>query len=157
STLLQAGIVGPSARGQQAQDAIHKLTGDDPFLGWDNQLRDEGVFRVVHERLRRHLPAAAPSREDGWRRDAITHWGVSVGNLLTRVNLGGEVRWGPMLPHDFGSSPTRPAGERTIGRRGDGSGAFAATLAGHAFVSIDARWVFWDVSLDGNAFKDSHD
>ena len=150
------GIIGPSARGEQSQNQIHKLTGDDPFLGWHNQLRDEAVFRVVHEQLQRHLPRSPASAERTWRRDAISHWGVSVGNLLTHANAGGELRWGPALPDDFGSSPTRPAGERTIGRRDEGDGAFAAALAGHVFVAADARWVLWDVSLDGNAFRSSH-
>ena len=156
ANLLQMGIVGPSARGRQSQNQIHKLTGDDPFLGWDNELGDEGVFRVVHEQLQRHLPRAPAAVGDSWRWDAVSHWGVSVGNLLTHVNVGGEFRWGPSLPDDFGSSPMRPAGERTIGRRGEGRSAFAAELAGHAFLAIDARWVLWDISLDGNAFKSSH-
>ena len=157
TTLVQVGIVGPSARGRQAQDTIHKITGDDPFLGWDNQLGDEGVFRIVHERLQRHrLGAAVPGPVGSWRRDAISHWGASFGNLLTNAGIGGELRWGPTLPDDFGSSPTRPAGERTIGRRGEGVAAFAAGLSGHGFVALDARWVLWDISLDGNAFRDSH-
>lgn len=156
ASLLQVGIVGPSARGRQAQNGIHKVTGDDPFLGWDNQIRDEGVFRVVHERLHRHLPAARPAKPGSWRRDAISHWGASVGNLLTHANLGGELRWGPTLPDDFGSTPARPAGERTIGRRGDGASPFTPGLSGHGFVSADARWVLWDITLDGNAFQPSH-
>ena len=65
ATLVQVGIVGPSARGRQAQDTIHKITGDDPFLGWDNQLGDEGVFRIVHERLQRHRLGAVRRTPDG--------------------------------------------------------------------------------------------
>ena len=156
ASLLQVGIVGPSARGRQSQDLIHKLTGDDPFLGWDNQLRDEGVFRLLHERLQRHQPRTAAPTDGSWRWDAVSHWGASVGNLLTHANLGGELRWGPTLPDDFGSSPMRPAGERTIGRRSAGRSAYAPGLAGHAFLALEARWVLWDMSLDGNAFKDSH-
>ncbi len=156
ASLLQLGIVGPSARGRQSQDVIHKLTGDTSFLGWDNQLRDEGVFRLLHERLQRHQPRPAAAAEGSWRWDAVSHWGVGVGNLLTHANLGGEVRWGPTLPDDFGSNPMRPAGERTGSGRSEGQATLAAGLAGHAFFAFDARWVLWDMSLDGNAFKDSH-
>lgn len=156
ASLLQVGIVGPSARGQQSQNLTHKVTGDYPFLGWENQLHDEGVFRLLHERLRRHPARPAAPAGGNWRWDAVSHWGVSLGNLLTQANLGGELRWGPKLPDDFGSSPTRPAGERTIGRRREGRSAFAPGLAAHAFLALDARWVLWDMSLDGNAFKDSH-
>jgi lipid A 3-O-deacylase len=156
ASLVQVGMIGPSARGEPAQDQIHKLTGDAPFLGWEHQLRDEAVFRVLHERLQRHLPRSPPAAVGSWRWDAVSHWGVSLGNLQTHANVGGEVRWGPALPDDFGSSPTRPAGERTIGRRGEGDSAFAAAPTGHAFVAVDARWVLWDISLDGNTFKSSH-
>jgi len=156
SSLLQVGIVGPSARGREAQDAIHKLTGDKPFLGWDNQLHDEGVFRLLHERLQRHVlsDTGAPSHTGGW--DAVTHWGAGVGNLLTHADIGGELRWGPGLPDDFGSTPTRQAD----GRIEDGGQAPGAGSAGvrsfHGFASIDARWVLRDISLDGNAFRHSH-
>jgi hypothetical protein len=156
ASLLQVGIVGPSARGRQSQNQIHKVTGDYPFLGWDNELRDEGLFQVVHERLQRHLPRAPAAAGNGWRRDAVSHWGVSVGNLLTDVSVGGEFRWGPTLPDDFGSNPLRPAGERTMGRREEGRSGSTSGLAGHAFLAIDARWVLWDISLDGNAFRSSH-
>ncbi|HEX5871437.1 MAG TPA: lipid A deacylase LpxR family protein, partial [Longimicrobium sp.] len=156
-SLVQVGFVGPSARGEQAQNQIHKLTGDYPFLGWHNQLRDEPVFRVVHERLQRHLPRAPAAAVGSWRWDAVSHWGGSLGNLLTHANVGGEVRWSPVLPDDFGSSPTRPAGERTVGPRDAGDSAFATAPTGHGFVALDARWVLWDISLDGNAFKSSHD
>ena len=150
---MQVGIVGPSARGRQAQNEIHKVTGDKPFLGWNNQLGDEGVFRLVHERLQRHPAQATQARTLRW--DAISHWGASLGNLLTHANLGGELRWGVKLPDDFGSTPTRPAGERT-GRGHPARAGAAADFAAHGFASVDARWVLRDISLDGNAFRFSH-
>ena len=53
STSLDVGIVGPSALAEQTQNRVHKAIGVDQFLGWDHQLNDEPVFRVLHERFRR--------------------------------------------------------------------------------------------------------
>jgi hypothetical protein len=149
TTQLQLGIVGPSAKGEQVQNEVHRILDVAPFEGWDNQLRDEPVFRLVHERMRRFSP-----HEDGkWGWDAITHWGGSLGNLATYANAGGEVRFGRHLPDDFGSTPLRPAGENTAPTRGArAGGAFGI----HAFLTADARWVLRDITLDGNTFKDSH-
>ena len=153
SNLIQVGIVGPSARGRQSQNNIHKLTGDKPFLGWDNQLRDEGLFRLLHERRQRHPLPDGASRPNTARPDAVTHWGASVGNLLTQFNLGGELRWGRNLPDDFGSAPTGSV-DGPVGLPGGASGS--DNLALHGFASVDARWVLRDLSLDGNAFQRSH-
>ncbi len=149
TTQLALGMVGPSAQGKQVQDAVHDLLGDDKFMGWDNQLHDEPVFRLLHERLRRW---PAEGNAAGWGWDAISHWGAAVGNLSTHGNGGGEVRFGWKLPDDFGSSPMRPAGENTAPTRGGRTPGWS----GHLFVSTDARWVLRDITLDGNTFRHSH-
>ncbi|NEK92333.1 MAG: lipid A deacylase LpxR family protein, partial [Xanthomonas euvesicatoria] len=70
----------------------------------------------------------------------------------THLNAGGEVRFGWKLPDDFGSTPTRPAGENTApSRLGRASG-----WSGHLFLTTDARWVLRDITLDGNTFRNSH-
>lgn len=149
TTQLRFGMVGPSALGEQVQNEVHHATGDAPFEGWDNQLRDEPVFRLIHERMRRFS-----AEERGiWGWDAIVHYGGSVGNLATYANTGAEVRFGRHLPDDFGSTPLRPAGENTAPTRGPRTGG---PFGIHAFVTTDGRWVLRDITLDGNTFKDSH-
>ena len=148
TTQLALGMVGPSAQGKQVQDAVHGLLGDDKFMGWDNQLHDEPVFRLLHERMQRW-----PSTNNaGWGWDAISHWGGAIGNLATHANGGGELRFGWKLPDDFGSSPLRPAGENTAPTRN----GRAQGWSGHLFVTGDARWVLRDITLDGNTFRHSH-
>lgn len=148
-TQLQVGILGPSARGEEVQDAIHHALGDAEFQGWDNQLRDEPVFRIVHERMRRFPADTGP----GWGWDAITHWGGSVGTLATYANAGGELRFGRNLPDDFGSTPLRPAGENTAPTTGPRA---RSGFGIHLFLTADGRAVFRDITLDGNTWKDSH-
>ena len=148
TTQLALGVVGPWAQGKQVQDAVHSLLGDDEFMGWDNQLHNEPVFRLLHERMQR-WPG---SNSAGWGWDAISHWGGASGNLATHANAGGELRFGWQLPDDFGSSPQRPAGENTAPtRRGRAEG-----WAWHLFLTADARWVLRDITLDGNTFRHSH-
>ncbi|WP_350563926.1 lipid A-modifier LpxR family protein, partial [Psychrobacter sp. CAL346-MNA-CIBAN-0220] len=75
-------------------------------------MRDEPVFQLLHERMRRHdLPPVPFARGSGLSQDMITHWGGALGNFGTHANLGTEWRIGWRLPDDFGSSPLRPAGE----------------------------------------------
>ena len=149
TTQLQLGVVGPAAFGEEVQDAVHDLLGDEKFRGWDNQLRNEPLLGVVHERMRRWGDGEANAGDWGW--DAIAHWGGTVGNRATYANAGMELRWGWHLPDDFGSTPLRPAGENTApsGRRPSGWGW-------HLFLTSDARWVLRDITLDGNTFRDSH-
>ncbi len=152
TTQLQFGVVGPSAQGKQTQNSAHKLLGGDRFRGWDHQLQDEPVFRLVHERMRRYRFDTQRQDERGW--DAIAHGGGSFGNLSTYANAGAELRYGLRLPEDFGSTPLRPAGENTAtDHRGDpGRRPFAA----HVFLASDLRWVLRDITLDGNTFRRSH-
>lgn len=151
TTQLQLGVVGPAALGRQVQNAVHDLLGDDKFQGWDNQLHNEPVVRLVHERMRR-WPGDSAVNAGGWGWDAISHWGGAVGNLSTHANGGFEVRFGWRLPDDFGSSPLRPAGENTA----PSSQSWAPGWSTHLFLTTDARWVLRDITLDGNTFRNSH-
>lgn len=150
TTQLQFGIVGPSAMGKQAQDAVHGLTGSERFRGWDNQLEDEPVVRLLHERMQRF---SSNDGAGGWSWDTISHYGGSFGNLATYANAGAEFRFGLNLPDDFGSTPLRPAGENTAPTRQPQS---LYTPGAHMFLTLDTRWVLYDITLDGNLFRDSH-
>ncbi len=150
TTQLRLGMVGPSAAGEWSQDTVHRIFGRPRFKGWDNQLRDEVLVQVQHERLWR---LRREERSNGWGWDLTSHAGGSLGNLATFANAGAEVRWGKHLPDDFGTDPQRPAGENRAPsvQPFDGS-----RWAWHLFSSIDARWVLQDITLDGNTWKDSH-
>lgn len=153
STTLDLGMVGPSSRARETQNLWHDLIGSDRFNGWDNQLGDELAFRLAHERARRFPAKGVFGDPEGFGVDMIRHYGLSLGTLATYGNAGGEVRFGWRLPDDFGTAPLRPAGENS-------APAVRARSAGHwsvhGFVSVDARLVLRDISLDGNTWKDSH-
>jgi hypothetical protein len=148
STQLRLGMVGPSAKGEQLQNGLHKIIGVNEYRGWGNQLRDEPLLQLLHERLRRVRFGATPFDLES---DLIGHWGGSLGNFATYANAGAEWRFGRNLSTDFGTDPLRADGENVA--RGD---APPQRLAWHAFVSFDLRVVAHDVTLDGNTWKDSH-
>lgn len=150
ATHLRLGIVGPSAQGEAAQDAFHHLFGRDRFRGWDNQLKDEPLLQLLHERSWRHRPDAGT---DGRSWDRITWLGGAVGSPRTYANAGIEYRFGANLPDDFGSNPMRLSG--------DGQSPVLRDTQGpgwdwHFFASLEARAVAHDVTLDGTLTRDSH-
>ncbi len=151
STQLVFGLVGPDAYGEQSQNFIHGIIGSDKFHGWDNQLHNEPVVMLVHERSQRYARHTIGDRGLQW--DAINHWGGAIGNFQTHANAGTELRLGFRLPDDFGSSPVRPAGDNTAPTE---SYRVMRGWTWHAFIATDARWVLRDITLDGNTFRDSH-
>jgi lipid A 3-O-deacylase len=146
---IRVGMVGPSAYAEQVQSQWHDIIGVDRFNGWDNQLRDEPVLQLIHERRTRVTRRQIP-KDWGW--DLTRHWGASLGNFATYTNVGGEFRIGIRLPDDFGTLPLRPAGENTSPVKE----IRHANWSAHAFVGIDARWVLYDITLDGNTYGPSH-
>lgn len=151
STLLQAGIVGPAAGGEEIQDFVHDLTGSDKFSGWDNQLHNEPVVRLMQQWHRRW--SYARLLDSSLAGDVIAHGGGSLGNLATFANAGIEMRIGAALPDNFGSAPILPAGDTVSPlRRSD----YTERLAAHLFVAVDVRYVVHDITLDGNTWEDSH-
>lgn len=149
STRLKLGIVGPSAQGEMAQDALHQLFGRARFRGWDNQLRDEPLLQLGHERAWRWRTSDGAGGL-GW--DRIVYAGATAGNAITYANAGVELRFGPRLPDDFGSNPMRLAGEGMApGGEWHGRG-----WDWHFFASLEARGVAHDITLDGGSAKDGH-
>jgi hypothetical protein len=147
STTVNAGVVGPSAFAHETQDFVHEIVGGERFAGWDHQLRDEPVFRVMQQRLHKYTMI-----KPTWMSDLIVHYGGSLGNLTTFVNAGAEVRFGGWIPDNFGSAPSLPVAENTAPTLGS---IYSDTVRMHAFVALDVRYVAQDITLDGNTFKDS--
>jgi hypothetical protein len=148
STMLQLGVVGPAAGGEQVQNGAHSVFGSERFRGWRNQLHNEPVFMLQHERLNRFAWGSGE-----WTWDAITHYGGALGTYKTFLNAGAELRFGKHLPDDFGSTPLSPAGENTAP-----SGLIrpGGEWRVHGFLTTDTKVVGRDITLDGNTFRDSH-
>jgi lipid A 3-O-deacylase len=147
ATTLNVGIVGPSAFAEETQSFVHHIVGGRRFAGWDHQLRDEPVFRLLQQRMHKRTWIGSTVMSD-----VILHYGGSIGNLTTFVNAGAEIRFGSWFPDNFGSAPLLPVYENTAPSIGP---VFSERVRFHGFVALDVRYVIRDITLDGNTFKDS--
>ena len=100
SLVLDLGVVGPWAYGQESQRLIHDLRGLGHPSGWDNQLDNEVGAVLLYERMWRW---PKHERRSGLDWELLPHAGAAVGNVQTYANLGGELRAGLNLPDDFGT------------------------------------------------------
>ena len=146
---LRFGVVGPTTHAGEVQNEWHRLLNIDRFNGWNNQLHNEPVIQLIHER---RIRVARQDTTTTWGWDFTRHWGGSLGNFATYANLGGEWRFGLRLPDDFGTAPLRPAGENTSPLHAALSNAGSV----HLFAAYDARAILYDITLDGNTFRSSH-
>lgn len=146
---VQAGVVGPSALGEQTQNTWHKVLGELQACGWDGQLRDEPGLNVVLSHLRRfHWPVAA-GKPHGLAVGVGPGFTVSVGNVQTFAGTGVQVRLGQGLDGDFGPAMIGPSlSSQGFGESMRGGGWYV-------FAALEGRVVGRDVTLDGSTFRAS--
>lgn len=142
---LRLGWVGPSIRGEQLQNAVHRVIDAPRFRGWAHQLHDEPLLELAQYRTQRWQPA-------GRSTDLLGHWGVRLGTLQTSAFAGLEWRFGSNLRDDGGSAPLKPGSNEVAETSWNPLGQTRWTW----FLTAGARAVAWDLSLDGNVFHDSH-
>ncbi len=151
SSQLRFGVIGPASLADSTQSQWHRIINVPRFRGWQNQLHNEPVFQLIHEK---HIRWPNYNTNTGWGWDVIGHAGASLGNFATYANAGFEWRFGYRLPDDFGTAPLSPAGENSAPLK-TAPGNYDS-LSGHLFVALDGRWVIRDITLDGNTFRSSH-
>lgn len=152
---MRIGMIGPAAYAEEAQNFIHEERDFDTFQGWDNQLDNELGLIFLVERKYKLLNKTPQDGRLGY--DFITHYGATLGNVATYINVGAEFRTGWYIPHDFGTSSVRPGGDNSApDAHWDPRQADDGRWGVHGFITLDARLVGRDIFLDGNTFEDSH-
>jgi lipid A 3-O-deacylase len=147
---LLAGVVGPDAHGEEAQNDWHQFIGVDKSRGWDEQLHNEPGVMLSYERKWRFLQPIG----GGFAVDAIPELGLTVGNVMDYIEAGGMLRFGRNLEADYGPQRIRPALSGTpyfnsdYLTEGDPFGFYF-------FVGTQGRAVARNLFLDGNTFRDS--
>ena len=149
---ITIGIVGPSAQGEEVQNAWHDATRGflnlDRVQGWDAQLHDELGIVLTEERKWRFAGTAGR-----YEVDVVPEVNVSLGNIFTYAAAGGLVRFGRHLAVDWGPPRVQPAlaGSDFVNVQALGGDGFAW----YAFAGTEARLVARNIFLDGNTFQDS--
>lgn len=152
SLVLNVGVVGSWAYGQEAQRLVHDARGLGHPNGWDNQLHNELGVVATYQREWRW---PEQKRRVGLDWEFIPHAGIALGNVYTYANLGAELRVGFNLPDDFGTASIGPAATTSTpvdGREGAQRSRFDLGL--YAFLRADGRLVAHNIFLDGNTFGD---
>ena len=139
---IQAGIIGPESLAENAQREWHELVDAAEPRGWKHQLKTEPglVVRYVRTWLFRY--------GEDVTLDLIPTCGVSLGNVATHATVGGVVRVGINVPHDFGVN--------TIDSPSSVVGDGVAQWGAYVFAGADIRLVGYNVFMDGNMFRNSH-
>lgn len=152
---IDVGMVGPLSQAESAQDLVHDIIDVDRAQGWDNQLENEIGLELICETKWRLWHT---ENQRGFGVDFIPHLGGRIGNIATYANTGAELRFGWLMPRDFGTCPIRP-GCDAGSALGDGLGITGNNdhkFGVHFFAAFEARAVLRDIFLDGNTFQDSH-
>jgi hypothetical protein len=94
---INIGAVGPVTRAQQLQDFFHKVVGDDPFKGWDNQLGNHVMAGVSYQ---------FAYKTDAWdwhgyKIDSISNIRGDAGNFYTGLLVSTTLRLSSSTPKTF--------------------------------------------------------
>ncbi len=141
---LTLGVVGPASGAEYVQNAIHTLIGVNQAEGWDNQLANEPVFAIATEQLQRlHLGRLSKTIDYDWY---LAGRG-SLGTLKSELGAGLGFRFGHNLQSSFAGASIMPTRNPMT---------WHAQGEWHGFINLYGRYVFNDITIDGNTFKDSH-
>ncbi len=145
---LSVGVVGPSALGEEIQNAWHDVINVPHANGWANQLHDEPGLQLSWERRYRTWQwTEADASPFGI--DLVLRHRVTLGNVATHLAGGAVVRVGWHMPADFGADLIRPGGGNTP--NDGGPDRFSA----YVYASGEVRAVARDIFLDGNSWRAS--
>lgn len=144
--LLEVGIVGPAAQGEDTQKTVHQIVDTTEPRGWDNQLENEFGVALSYDRKWRGLKRWEMI---GLEVDFTPNVGFSLGNILTQANLGATFRIGNDLANDFGPPRIRPS------LAGSGPLLQRDNLGWYLFAGVVGRAVAHNIFLDGNTTRES--
>lgn len=140
------GVVGPASGAEHIQRYIHELIGTVDPSGWDYQIGNEIVVRAGYEQLWRLYQS---SFTNGIEYDVLSAADIRAGNLSSDIGAGLSLRLGRGLASSFPMAWLIPG--RTL-----------PSLAGsqygdwNLFATFYGNYVFNDITIQGNTFKDSH-
>jgi lipid A 3-O-deacylase len=126
---LRAGVIGPGAQGEAAQNTVHRLLAQKPAGGWAYQRRSLVGLQLDYSGL-----ASRPLASD---LDVVGRFAATAGSAAVQTSVGAVLRWGS-LP----GIPTYP-NQPTLTRLNHAAGDW------HVFTGGELRLVGRDRLVDG--------
>ena len=143
---LDLGMVGPAAGGKFVQTYWHRIVDADEPKGWSNQIRNEPGLLIAYLEKWRYGPATGVQ--------AVPHFGITVGNVMTLARAGGIVRLGQNMS-GFGPDTIEPGGAMLQQTRLLDDSVSRSAPEWYVFAGVDGRLVGRNIFLDGNTFRES--
>ncbi|MBF0249989.1 MAG: lipid A deacylase LpxR family protein [Alphaproteobacteria bacterium] len=146
SVELDLGVVGPLAHAGEVQNWFHDQINVPRSHGWSHQIHDEpGLLATRTVKLRTDTWSPFGGTWPGF--DVVGHGTAQLGNVRTGAGVGGTVRFGSGLGHEYG--PVYGTFALPAKRPGD--------WVWSLYAGAEVRAVAWDIFLDGNTYRDSPD
>ena len=151
SVEISLGTVGPHAFAEDTQDYIHDIRDLDKFQGWDSQMPNEPTLNIVFNQKRRWHLLEDANLPMNLEIDGFHETGVSLGNFLTDIHVGGLIRIGWNLPVEFSDARlTQTAHTQRLFSNGESGGE---RWSGYAILGARGSAVFHDITIDGPVFR----
>ncbi len=151
SVEVSIGTVGPHAFAEDTQDYIHDIRDLEKFQGWDSQMPNEPTLNIVFNQKRRwHLLEDAELPMD-LEVDGFHEAGVSLGNFLTDIHVGGMIRIGWNLPVEFSDARLNQTAhtQRLFSNDAGNEGRWSA----YAIIGARGSAIYHDITIDGPVFR----
>lgn len=148
SLSVSLGIVGPQSFAGDIQKAYHDIIGADRPMGWHNQIKNEPGIIISYNHSQRLIDYAIA---DNFRTDFIGSLGVNLGNVDTEGRIKALWRFGFNMPYSFDASRM----DSSLSQDVEWTGAGRADWHLYMYAGATARFVAYDITLDGNTFADS--
>lgn len=149
SFTVNLGVVGPISLAEDSQKFIHSIIDSDWPMGWHEQIKNEPGIIISYKHTERFVRTQLT---DSLSADFLGSIGADLGNVMTQATVRAYARWGFNMPYSFEPARIDYAGGNDVQWRPDGS-----QPKWHCFMYAGgaARFVGYDISLDGNTFADS--
>jgi len=151
SVEISIGTVGPHAYAQESQDFIHQIINEEKFRGWDSQIPNEVTLNITFNQKRRWGFLEDADLPLDLEIDGFHETGISAGNYLTDIHLGGLIRLGWNLPVEFSDSRLTPtAHTQRLFSNGDSNDDRWSL---YAIFGARSSVIYHDITLDGPVFR----
>ncbi len=146
SFAITMGIVGRHSYAEDIQCWWHDMGNFDTPMGWDTQLKDEFGFVISYKHFERLWRKGFG---DSWQSDVIVSGGLDLGNVLTQATLSALLRAGYALPFTFDFNKIDYTSASDV-KFEDAQSQVRIFFQ----IGATARFVAYDITLNGNAFVD---